>query len=602
MGLKYSNKAQTTLNGAINNSVTSLTVTSATGFPSTGIFKIIVSPNTANEEIMNVTDVSGTTYTVERAAESVAGVQTAFSHSDGATIAHVLTVAGVAPIMPTVVGVGSSASGTGDITPTLHASHRKNDIHIAFIHTSNQSVTDPAGWQRMGPAIGSGTAASAGSMRLTMVWKRDDGSTTDPTFTDPGDHALGQILTIRGATTIGDPFVFCGFTRKPTASTTATGDEGATHVNNCLVVNAFIHNLDSASAVYSSPTNASLSNVTEWIDVATADGTGGGIGVFTGGLGELGEFSGTTVTETSTADLGLTFYIIPEGATKAGAIDRQVFMTAGFGDIWSKPSAAKIVEIIGIAGGGSGSAGRNAATAAGGGGGGGGHYRREIYYAPQLPASATVTASAAGAATTNADGAVGSNGGSTLVTFGSYILLRARGGNAAQASASGAGGAGGAGGGQFVSAPSAGAEVYVYGSQSPPGGTGGTTGAAGSNSGDDGGGGGGGGGTTQAGTSGGESYRGGGGGGGGRSNTNFSTGGDSLSTFGALGGTTVGANGTDSLYPEVGGGGGASGNSTSGPGGTGGWPGGGGGGGGSQSGAQRGGAGGDGVITIISRC
>lgn len=87
----FSNKAETTLNGAIDDNDTSLIVSSATGFPTTGNFRIVVSPSTASEEIMIVTGVSGTTFTIGRATEAIAGVQTAFSHADGAEVKHVLT-------------------------------------------------------------------------------------------------------------------------------------------------------------------------------------------------------------------------------------------------------------------------------------------------------------------------------------------------------------------------------------------------------------------------------------------------------------------------------------------------------------------------------
>jgi hypothetical protein len=91
----FSNKAETTLNGAINDVVTSLVVTSATGFPTSGDFRIVVDPDTATEEIMTVTAVSGTTFTIARATEEIAGIQTAFSHANGATIKHVLTAGAV---------------------------------------------------------------------------------------------------------------------------------------------------------------------------------------------------------------------------------------------------------------------------------------------------------------------------------------------------------------------------------------------------------------------------------------------------------------------------------------------------------------------------
>lgn len=79
---RLANNAQTTLNGAITNSATSLTVTSASAFPTSGNFRILI-----DSEILLVTAVSGTTFTVTRGVEGTTGA----SHSHLATITHVLT-------------------------------------------------------------------------------------------------------------------------------------------------------------------------------------------------------------------------------------------------------------------------------------------------------------------------------------------------------------------------------------------------------------------------------------------------------------------------------------------------------------------------------
>lgn len=501
--------------------------------------------------------------------------------------------------LPSFVAAGTSATGTGNITPGLPSGHTTNDINILFVQSSNQTVAAPAGWAQLGPAVGFGTAAAAGSVRLTIFWKRDSGADSDPTVTDPGDHAIGQIIGIRGCVTTGDPFIILGQTRKTTASTTGTAFGGATRINSCLIVNAFAHALDSASAVFSSWTNASLSSVTERIDVATTDGTGGGIGVATGELSTAGTVAATTVTETSTTDVSSTFAMLPADCVRSG-VDVQIFTTPEYTDTWTKPTGAKSVRIVSISGGASGSAGRNAATAAGGGGGGGGMYSLDEFTAGELPSALHVKCGGGGAATAHTDGAASNAGGNTNITNVADTLgfVGRGGGQAATASATGSGGAGGAGGGyEILGSPAAGAITSAYGSASARGGTGGTTAAAGSANNDYGGGGGAGGGTSQAGSAGGSTRRGGGGGGGGRSNTNFGTGGGSPN---AGGGQTVGAAGDASTNLSMGGGGGAGGNSASGTGGTGGWPGGGGGGGGSQSGAQGGGAGADGVIVITT--
>jgi hypothetical protein len=82
----FKNNASTTLNGAINNSVTSVTVTDGSVFPSTGNFRVLV-----DTEIMHVTARSTNTLTVNRGVEST----TAASHSNLAVITHIVTEDGL---------------------------------------------------------------------------------------------------------------------------------------------------------------------------------------------------------------------------------------------------------------------------------------------------------------------------------------------------------------------------------------------------------------------------------------------------------------------------------------------------------------------------
>jgi len=72
----------TTLNGAINNSVTTITVTSADDFPPANPYRIRV-----GSELMDVTAGQATTsWTVTRGADGT----TAASHGDGAAVRHMI--------------------------------------------------------------------------------------------------------------------------------------------------------------------------------------------------------------------------------------------------------------------------------------------------------------------------------------------------------------------------------------------------------------------------------------------------------------------------------------------------------------------------------
>lgn len=77
------NAPTTTLAGTINNAVTSLSVASASGFP-TVPFIAVLEANTSNEEIVLVTNVVGTTWTIARAQDGTSAV----SHLAGTNVNH----------------------------------------------------------------------------------------------------------------------------------------------------------------------------------------------------------------------------------------------------------------------------------------------------------------------------------------------------------------------------------------------------------------------------------------------------------------------------------------------------------------------------------
>lgn len=78
----YTNDPSTTLNVSMGSGDTSLTVVSSTGFPGGGNFRIRI-----DNELMLVTAVAGTTWTITRAVEGT----TAATHASGAAVNHFLT-------------------------------------------------------------------------------------------------------------------------------------------------------------------------------------------------------------------------------------------------------------------------------------------------------------------------------------------------------------------------------------------------------------------------------------------------------------------------------------------------------------------------------
>lgn len=83
---RIENGAVTSLNGFINNSVTTVTVTDVTVFSASPQFRVII-----NSEIMLVTGISGNDLTVVRGSEG----SLASGHNDGSTIAQIITREGI---------------------------------------------------------------------------------------------------------------------------------------------------------------------------------------------------------------------------------------------------------------------------------------------------------------------------------------------------------------------------------------------------------------------------------------------------------------------------------------------------------------------------
>jgi hypothetical protein len=105
---KFANNAQSTLQAAVASGDTSLSVASASAFPSSGNFRVII-----DGEILLVTAVSGSTFTVSRGQEGT----TAAAHAVGAYVTHVLTAASLAncPRSMTAKGDIEYLDGSGNV-------------------------------------------------------------------------------------------------------------------------------------------------------------------------------------------------------------------------------------------------------------------------------------------------------------------------------------------------------------------------------------------------------------------------------------------------------------------------------------------------------
>lgn len=174
----FANAATTTLNGSINNSVTSLTVVDASTFPATGNFRIVI-----DTEIMEVTAVSGNTLTVVRGTENT----TASSHTSGSTVTVILTAAALAAFRSNNIGFDTVAN-----RPSAGYAGR---LYIPKDGSGSLAIDDGTNWNPFGLYNFALTAPSTGTFGTTF------GTATD-SFTQNGDAIVHQITSTSGTRTV----------------------------------------------------------------------------------------------------------------------------------------------------------------------------------------------------------------------------------------------------------------------------------------------------------------------------------------------------------------------------------------------------------------
>jgi hypothetical protein len=200
---------------------------------------------------------------------------------------------------PTFQGLGTAASGIGDVVPAWPAGHQANDIALLFCESDGgEAVATPSGgWAAVGSPVINGTAT-----RLTVFWFRATGSSeTNPTVVDPGNHCYARIATFRGCITTGNPWDVIGADGISGGTTTSVTIPGVTTtVAETLVVCALAWASDSAGPLITSYTNGALSGLAEQADEGSTAGSGGGISFAVGEKTAAGA-TGDTAAVTSLA-------------------------------------------------------------------------------------------------------------------------------------------------------------------------------------------------------------------------------------------------------------------------------------------------------------
>ncbi len=167
-----------------------------------------------------------------------------------------------------------------------------------FLETADQAIT-ASGWTEA-PSSPQGATGAGVASRLTVFYRIATG--TDATTTsDAGDHQVGQIIGITAGTFATGAGMFnTSNGAADTTNVTALSVPGVTTtVADCLIVAATSQHrpdADGANTEFSGWTNSNLTGIVEQIDVTTAAGDGGALGVATGTMASAGATGATTAT------------------------------------------------------------------------------------------------------------------------------------------------------------------------------------------------------------------------------------------------------------------------------------------------------------------
>ena len=287
MTRQYSSTSNaTTLASSINTTVTSLTVATGTGTALMGgvtlaggnvdIFTVALDPDTVNEEIVYVTQVSGDTLTISRgqAGTGTPGVS-GISHTSGAAIKHVLTSDDLIFFRNNASPVASFAfSGSTSGTTTVQATAVAGTNTLTLPATTSDTLvgkatTDTLTNKTLSSGILTGTLTAGGGVGTNGQVLASTGTGVQWSTAASGD------VTLTGTQTLTNKTLTSPVLNDPKLNLTLNANTSTTYTF-VLTDNGKLVTSNNASAqTLSIPTNASVAfPVGSQINVAWITGAG----------------------------------------------------------------------------------------------------------------------------------------------------------------------------------------------------------------------------------------------------------------------------------------------------------------------------------------
>lgn len=170
-------------------------------------------------------------------------------------------------------------------------------VGLAFVETANQSVTI-TGWTAV-TEYGSGTAGGTDASRITVFWRRMDGTETTAEVSDSGDHQIIRVAIYSNCKASGTPFQAIDGSAGSIAASPITLSTGSTSVAQVRVFLGITYSEDIAAASFSA-FSQSLTGTSELWDFGATSGNGGGFAVYSGSFPQAGSLGAMSIATSRT--------------------------------------------------------------------------------------------------------------------------------------------------------------------------------------------------------------------------------------------------------------------------------------------------------------
>ena len=202
------------------------------------------------------------------------------------------------------VGTFTSAGGGTNITVTMPANLKVNDLIMVLVYSSNQAITIPTGWTEIGNQANQavGVAGNNGATRLAVFYRWATTSNPSVTVTGTADVTAGQSIAFRFVNK-NNPFIATASGTQASSANNPTLNGITTTCANAFIFFAMgVGRDNTGTANFTGFTNANLNTITERMDASTATGNGGGVAAWTAFAALTGAIGNSTATKSGWTD------------------------------------------------------------------------------------------------------------------------------------------------------------------------------------------------------------------------------------------------------------------------------------------------------------